>query len=208
MTGGLPFWTLDVFAERCFAGNPLAVVGEAGSLTAAEMQAVAAELNLSETVFVTGLDEAAGRATIRIFTPRRELPFAGHPTVGTAILLAGQGLGRIVEGRCRLVLDELAGSVPVEVVAGGAGAGHALIQVLVGPDVDHLVQRPKLGVEEAGQRRVLRPDGVLGAPDPLEVIGSARLQGVGADLVDHGAGPFAKRRAARLRRERTTADSR
>lgn len=153
MTHSLPFWTLDVFAERRFAGNPLAVVGEAGALTTAAMQAVAAEFNLSETVFVTRLDEAAGRATIRIFTPRRELPFAGHPTIGTAILLASQGLGRVSEGRRRLVLDELAGPVPVEVAEGGAGAGHATFVVpgtaSVGAPLDPALVAPVLGLDPA-----------------------------------------------------------
>lgn len=153
MTGGLPFWTLDVFTEQRFAGNPLAVVGEAGGLETVEMQAVAAEFNLSETVFVTGLDRAAGRASIRIFTPRRELPFAGHPTVGTAILLARQGLGQVVEGRRRLILDEMAGAVPVELTEGGAGAGHATFVVpgaaSAGAALDPALVAPVLGLEAA-----------------------------------------------------------
>ena len=82
------FVTLDVFTDRRFAGNPLAVVLEPAGLDTAAMQAVAREFNLSETVFVQPPDEAGHRAGVRIFTPTRELPFAGHPTVGTAVLLA------------------------------------------------------------------------------------------------------------------------
>jgi trans-2,3-dihydro-3-hydroxyanthranilate isomerase len=82
------FVTLDVFTGEALAGNPLAVVLDAEGLDTAEMQAIAGEFNLSETVFVSPATEARQRADIRIFTPARELPFAGHPTVGTAVLLA------------------------------------------------------------------------------------------------------------------------
>ncbi|MBZ6075277.1 PhzF family phenazine biosynthesis protein [Microvirga puerhi] len=82
------FVTLDVFTHRSFAGNPLAVVLEAEGLDTPAMQAIAREFNLSETVFVLPPDDPRQRADIRIFTPARELPFAGHPTVGTAVLLA------------------------------------------------------------------------------------------------------------------------
>jgi trans-2,3-dihydro-3-hydroxyanthranilate isomerase len=76
------FLQVDVFADRSYAGNPLAVFPDAGELSSAQMQAIASEMNLSETVFVTG----AGRDTydVRIFTPKSELGFAGHPTIGTA----------------------------------------------------------------------------------------------------------------------------
>lgn len=114
--GSLPFHTLDVFTAERFQGNPLAVVLEAGGLPATQMQAIAREFNLSETVFVTRLDAAAGRAAIRIFTPRTELPFAGHPTVGTALLLAGSGLGVETASGRHLVLEEAAGDVPVDIV--------------------------------------------------------------------------------------------
>ena len=82
------FFTLDVFTETPLAGNPLAVVLDAEGLDDARMQAIAAEFNLSETVFVFEPRNAINSASVRIFTPARELPFAGHPTVGTAALLA------------------------------------------------------------------------------------------------------------------------
>jgi trans-2,3-dihydro-3-hydroxyanthranilate isomerase len=82
------YFTLDVFTTQRFAGNPLAVVLESGGLDLAAMQAIAREFNLPETVFVYSPDDPKHRASIRIFTPGRELPFAGHPTVGTAVLLA------------------------------------------------------------------------------------------------------------------------
>ncbi|MFC3282698.1 PhzF family phenazine biosynthesis protein [Litchfieldella rifensis] len=82
---------LDVFSGRPFAGNPLAVFPEAEGMAESRMQAIANELNLSETVFV-GTPTAKNRFPIRIFTPSTELPFAGHPTVGTAHLLVALGM--------------------------------------------------------------------------------------------------------------------
>jgi len=95
---------VDVFAEQPLAGNQLAVVRQASALTDTQMQAIALEMNFSETTFVTR--EEPGRATVRIFTPDYELPFAGHPTLGTAWVLAHE------EGS--YVLDLPAGPVPVE----------------------------------------------------------------------------------------------
>src|SRR5215213_859703 len=82
------FFTLDIFTGDPLTGNPLAVVLDADDLDPARMQAIAGEFNLSETVFVRKPTDPRQRADIRIFTPKRELPFAGHPTVGTAVLLA------------------------------------------------------------------------------------------------------------------------
>src|SRR5215831_991317 len=82
------FVTLDVFTPTRLAGNPLAVVLDADGLSDADMLAITREFNLSETVFVFPPADKAHRASLRIFTPGRELPFAGHPTVGTAVLLA------------------------------------------------------------------------------------------------------------------------
>lgn len=95
--------TLDVFTSTPFVGNPLAVVLEPEGLSDAAMQAIACEFNHPETVFVFAPEQAANRARLRIFTPAAEIPFAGHPTVGTAVLLArmdGQ------EGRRELLVRE------------------------------------------------------------------------------------------------------
>lgn len=113
------FHTLDVFTDRVFGGNPLAVFPDARGISDAGMRAVARELNLSETVFVFP-PEAGGTRRVRIFTPGAELPFAGHPTVGTAILLVSLGEVPAVEGEVELVLEEGVGPVPVRVrVRGG-----------------------------------------------------------------------------------------
>ncbi len=110
------FVTLDVFTDRRFAGNPLAVVLESEGLDDAAMQAIAAEFNLSETVFVQPPKGASHRARLRIFTPKRELPFAGHPTVGTAVLLGCHDGG--AEARA-MVLEENVGPVPCRVTPAG-----------------------------------------------------------------------------------------
>lgn len=114
----LEFHTLDVFTETAFTGNPLAVVLGAEALSAAQMQIIAREFNLSETIFVQPPQNPAHTARVRIFFPTAEIPFAGHPTIGCAIHLA-----------CRqhpsgdftadLVLEEEAGLVPVRVTRRG-----------------------------------------------------------------------------------------
>ena len=103
---------VDVFAEARYQGNQLAVVEDAAALTADTMQAVAREMNFSETTFVTRVEPTPGgpRATVRIFTPAEELPFAGHPTLGTAWVLSGG------TGTATLALG--AGDVPVTFEAG------------------------------------------------------------------------------------------
>lgn len=87
----LAYRTVDVFTTTRFGGNPLAVVLDARSLDAATMQRVAREFNYSESTFVLPPDDAANTARVRIFTPTGEVPFAGHPNVGTAFVLAQQG---------------------------------------------------------------------------------------------------------------------
>lgn len=111
----LTYYTLDVFTQDHLTGNPLAVVTEgAEGLDDSTMQAVAREFNLSETVFVLPPTKPAHSARVRIFTPSRELPFAGHPTIGTAILLAQlRGAGPAEE--MLIVLEQPIGTVRVGV---------------------------------------------------------------------------------------------
>lgn len=110
----LAFHTLDVFTATAFAGNPLAVVLEADGLSSAQMQQLAREFNLSETVFVLKTTRPDADVRVRIFTPAMELPFAGHPTIGTACLLAD--LGGVAADATRIVLEENVGLVPVHLV--------------------------------------------------------------------------------------------
>jgi len=116
--GRYAFHTLDVFTDSVHGGNQLAVVPDARGLTAAQMQSVAREFNFSETVFVLPATDARHTRRLRIFTPRVELPFAGHPTIGTAHLLAA--LGEIPRAdETRIVFEEGVGPVPVVVKSRG-----------------------------------------------------------------------------------------
>jgi trans-2,3-dihydro-3-hydroxyanthranilate isomerase len=122
----LEFHTLDVFTDRRFAGNPLAVVHGADSLDTSAMQTITREFNLSETVFVLKPDNPAHSARIRIFTPASELPFAGHPTVGAAVLLAELRAGdKPVDMDSIVVLEEKIGVVRVGVRLSAAQAPFA-----------------------------------------------------------------------------------
>ncbi|MET7244354.1 PhzF family phenazine biosynthesis protein [Methylobacterium sp. EM32] len=116
--------TLDVFTDTALAGNPLAVVLDAEGLDDAAMQAIAGEFNLSETVFVLPPSEARHRARLRIFTPTQELAFAGHPTVGTAVLLALGDRRAEIADAVAFGLEEQVGVVPC-VVETGEGRGRA-----------------------------------------------------------------------------------
>jgi len=111
------FVTLDVFTDRRFGGNQLAVFPDARGMSGEDMQALAAEFNLSETTFVLPPKDPAHTAQVRIFNRTAEMPFAGHPNVGTGFVLAD--LGRDKNGV--LVFEELAGLVEVKVERDGAG---------------------------------------------------------------------------------------
>lgn len=114
----LEFHVLDVFTKTPYTGNPLAVVLAADGLTDAQMQSITREFNLSETIFVQTADNPAHTAKVRIFCPACELPFAGHPTVGCAILLAE--MAHEGDFSCEITLEEVAGLVPVRVRRTGA----------------------------------------------------------------------------------------
>jgi trans-2,3-dihydro-3-hydroxyanthranilate isomerase len=118
----IEFVTVDVFTERRFGGNPLAVVPDAKGLNTAQMQSIANEFNLSETTFVLPPKNAAHTAEVRIFTPKFEMPFAGHPNVGTAFVVGRRG-----GVREPLVFEEKAGLVPLDLLKqGGAVVGARL----------------------------------------------------------------------------------
>jgi trans-2,3-dihydro-3-hydroxyanthranilate isomerase len=115
--------TVDVFTDRAFGGNPLAVVLDAGGLSTAQMQAIATEFNYSETTFVLPPRDPAHDAHVRIFTVNSEIPFAGHPNVGTAFVLATQAKNP----PARFLFEEIAGLVPVAILTeGGSVVGAEL----------------------------------------------------------------------------------
>ena len=118
------YWLLDVFTEKPFGGNPLAVFPDAGEIPPSRLQAIARELNLSETVYVYPPADPAHHAKLRIFTPAAELPMAGHPTVGTAHLLAHLNPTWLIGTRSVLHLEELVGTIAVEINRTGSGPGR------------------------------------------------------------------------------------
>lgn len=185
------FVQVDVFAERPLAGNPLAVFPDAAGLSAAEMQAIAREMNLSETTFVTPA-EGAGDARVRIFTPELELPFAGHPSVGTACELVRLGVVEAREPVTPVVLElgvgptlvevEVHGGVPVAATVHqgaprfGAAVPRERAAALFGlgpgdlhPELDPLVVDTGLAYAVVP----LREQAVLGALEPAAALFSA-----------------------------------
>ncbi len=130
---GRRYLVYDVFTDAALAGNPLAVVLDAGGLETAAMQRIAREFNLSETAFVSPPANRAHTAAVRIFTPGLELPFAGHPTVGTAIALAAEHGIEFGDAAALLVLEEEVGNVRCA-VSGGRGMPFAEF------DLPHLPQ--------------------------------------------------------------------
>lgn len=93
----MDFVTLDVFTDKAYGGNPLAVIPDGRGLSTAQMQAIAAEFNYSETTFVLPPADPANTARVRIFTPTMEVPFAGHPLIGTAVALEDRGPDMVFE---------------------------------------------------------------------------------------------------------------
>src|SRR5260370_10918414 len=109
------FVTVDVFTDRKFGGNPLAVLPDAQGLSSEQMQAIAAEFNYAETTFVLPPQDPTNTAHVRIFTPKAEMPFAGHPNVGTAFVLARLGRAK----GARMVFEEKAGLVGMDLTFEG-----------------------------------------------------------------------------------------
>lgn len=134
----LEYFTVDVFTDRIFSGNQLAVVPKAEGLDAGLMQAIAKEFNYSETVFVLPPTDPKADCRLRIFTPGSELPFAGHPTVGTAVLLSDLGILK----RTEAVLQESVGNVPVRISRSGI-ATHAELTVPNQPEFRSEVPAPE-----------------------------------------------------------------
>jgi trans-2,3-dihydro-3-hydroxyanthranilate isomerase len=157
------FEQVDVFTNERFAGNPLAVFTDGRGLTAQQMQLIAREMNLSETTFVVPSSRTDCVARYHIYTPGRELPFAGHPTIGTAYVLARSG--RVPEGATSFSLEAKVGAVPLRVI-GTAQTPEALFftspEVLFGPKYENRARLAEaLNINEAE----------LLAGAPLEQIG-------------------------------------
>ncbi|MCB9077412.1 MAG: PhzF family phenazine biosynthesis protein [Anaerolineaceae bacterium] len=106
----MQFYIVDVFTEKKYAGNQLAVIREAASLTTETMQAIALEMNYSETTFILGDASRDGGYDVRIFTPAEEIPFAGHPTLGTAFIIQQKIIQSPIE---KVILNLKVGQIPV-----------------------------------------------------------------------------------------------
>lgn len=159
-----PFSIVDVFAREQYAGNQLAVVTDAGALDTHEMQAIAAEMDYSETTFVTG-DPSEGAWPVRIFTPTDEVPFAGHPTLGTAAVIREE----LADGDPEeIVLDLQVGYVPVSVDGDqfrmrqqppefGETLGHDSLATVLGLDADQLDRDAPVQVVSTGLPTIIVP---------------------------------------------------
>jgi trans-2,3-dihydro-3-hydroxyanthranilate isomerase len=120
----LPYHLVDVFTDRAFGGNPLAVFTHGRGIPDSLMQSIAKELNLSETTFVLSPDDPKHDFRVRIFTPKNELPMAGHPTLGTAFVLAREGM----LAKSEAVFEEGVGPVPVSIELRADGPGFIEMQ--------------------------------------------------------------------------------
>lgn len=174
--------TADVFTDRAFGGNPLAVVLDAEGFSAAQMQAVTAEFGYSETTFVLPPRDPSHTAWVRIFTPTREVPFAGHPNVGTAFALAREMAGRGEAVPDRLVFEEAAGLVPMELLWNEAGT-------VVGAELtapEPLSRRAELAPEQAAVLLSL-PPGEVRADAHLPVVVSVGLPFLAVEVASREA---------------------
>jgi trans-2,3-dihydro-3-hydroxyanthranilate isomerase len=156
----LPFQTVDVFTAHAFGGNPLAVLTDARGLSSEQMQRVAAEFNLAETTFVLPPQDPVHTARVRIFTPKAELPFAGHPNIGTAFVLARAGTchGRAVAGD-KLVFEEKAGLVAIDLVRDG---GEVIATRLAAPQL--LTLGEEVAPEIVASATALKASDFVGKP--------------------------------------------
>jgi trans-2,3-dihydro-3-hydroxyanthranilate isomerase len=165
----LTFHTLDVFTGRRFGGNPVAVVLGADALDADQMQTITREFNLSETIFVMKPRDPANSAAVRIFCPGSEMPFAGHPTLGCAILLAELRNKQTCSFETEIRLEEVAGLVLVKVtrIAGPASGLFTapVIPFIAGepPDTKRIAAALGLDVSDIGFDRH-RPAVIEGGP--------------------------------------------
>ena len=175
------YYTCDVFTEHRFGGNQLAVLPEAAGLSGEQMQRIAREFNYSETTFVLSPEDPAHTRKVRIFTPGAEIPFAGHPNVGTAFVLAATGALPADGNTLQVVFEEGAGPVPVAIRYEG---GQPAYCELTAPQALTLGATPP--VDAVAASLGLRPDAVLTSTHPPRVA-SAGLPFLLVELRDRTA---------------------
>ncbi len=152
-----PFYTADVFTDTLFGGNQLAVLPDARGLTTEQMAAIAREFNYSESTFVFPPENPSHTRRVRIFTPGGEIPFAGHPTVGTAHVLAAIGEIPLTGAETRIVLEENVGPVPVVIRSRDGKPDFAQLSVAMLPRVS----KPAVSRETLASMLSLEPDDLL-----------------------------------------------
>jgi trans-2,3-dihydro-3-hydroxyanthranilate isomerase len=175
---------VDVFTEKALAGNQLAVVLDGKGLTAKLMQRIARELNFSETTFILPPDDPAHAAKVRIFAPTVEMPFAGHPTIGTAWVLADEGL--VPGGKLEFVLEEKVGPVPVrgEKKNGGVVFWMTHPKLTYGEVLPHARVAAAIGLKEADIVESV-PAQVASTGNPHVYVALRDAQAVDAAVSDH-----------------------
>jgi trans-2,3-dihydro-3-hydroxyanthranilate isomerase len=158
------FHITDVFTDKPFGGNQLAVIPDARGLSSEQMQTIAREFNFSESTFVFPPDDSSHTRKVRIFTPGAELPFAGHPTVGTAFVLAATGEIDLDGDETRIIFEEGVGPVPVTIRARG---GKPYFSQLTAARIPEKVST-RDDAATVAKALSLEPSDVLSSPSAIE----------------------------------------
>ncbi|MDB5620051.1 PhzF family phenazine biosynthesis protein [Tardiphaga sp.] len=194
----IDYITVDVFTDRAFGGNPLAVIPDARGIGDARMQAIATEFNYSETTFVLPPDDPAHDARVRIFTPTDEIPFAGHPNVGTAFVLGRQQMvfGKNVADR--MIFEENAGLVQIDLLRDGSeviGAGFIAPQPLeLGDEIDAPTLAACVSLPSDAIVRETHPPRIVSVGLPFAVAELMNLEALAAARPDTASFAEAGRR--------------
>lgn len=138
------YFTADVFTERPFGGNQLAVIPDAAGLSAEQMLSITREFNYAESTFVLPPDDPSNACRLRIFTPGGEVPFAGHPTIGTAFVLASIGRLPLAGAETDVVLEEKIGNIPVRITAREGLPVHCRFSVARLPELQAALPAPEV----------------------------------------------------------------
>jgi trans-2,3-dihydro-3-hydroxyanthranilate isomerase len=169
----LRFVQVDVFTDTPFCGNPLAVILDGQGLTGEQMQAIAREMNLSETTFILPSTDAAVQAKVRIFTPQLELPFAGHPVVGTSYVLVTEGLIPCREGSFEIRLELGVGVLPVEIACAD---GMVTRVTMTQRAPQFLAVLPSADVEQVARGLGVDTQDILGTDLPTHLVSTGLPQ--------------------------------
>ena len=166
MTQRIDFVTADVFTDQRFGGNQLAVIPDARGISDEQMQAITREFNYSETTFVLPPSDPHNTRHVRIFTPAREIPFAGHPTVGTAHVLAAIGEILLMEAETPIVLEEGVGPIQVKIRTRDGKPVFAQLQAAKLPEIG---PRPPT-VARLAKVLSLKPDDIVGGKTKPQAV--------------------------------------